>query len=168
MVDALELLSVEVILQLVGSFKDLNLRERVKRKSGWKKVRERGVLERRGVGEILATSTAGLVLFLPAPNHVDSQPNKMFEYMSAGVPVIASNFPLWREIIEKNKCGLCVDPTDPKEIAGAITHFVNNPNVAKEMGKNGQRAIEKKYNWKVEEAKLLSLYENLISKNVPQ
>ena len=85
----------------------------------------------------------------------------MFEYMSAGVPVIASHFPLWREIIEGNDCGLCVDPLDPAAIAKAIDYLVTHPQEAERMGRNGQRAVAEKYNWGIEEAKLLQLYAGL-------
>ena len=162
MVDAMEIVQSGAKLQLAGSFRSKSLRSRVAGSAGWSNVIEQGVLDRNDVAKLLSSSMAGLVLFLSEPNHIESQPNKMFEYMSAGVPVIASNFPLWREIIDKNKCGLCVDPTNPQEIAGAITYFVNNPNLAKEMGKNGQGAIEKKYNWSTESKKLLLLYSSII------
>jgi glycosyltransferase involved in cell wall biosynthesis len=115
------------------------------------------------VRAILGRSFAGLVTFLSAPNHVDAQPNKMFEYMSAGVPVIASNFPLWREIIEGNACGVCVDPTRPHEIAAAIDSFANDPGQVEVMGANGRRAVLERYNWAMEEAKLLNLYQSLSS-----
>jgi glycosyltransferase involved in cell wall biosynthesis len=121
-------------------------------------------LDRNEVAKLLSTSTAGLVLFLPEPNHIESQPNKMFEYMSASIPVIASNFSLWRSIIEKNNCGICVDPMDSHEIAEAIDFLTWNPEDAKQMGKNGQAAIKRIYNWGIEEKKLLRLYENLIAK----
>jgi glycosyltransferase involved in cell wall biosynthesis len=85
----------------------------------------------------------------------------MFEYMSAGIPVIASRFPLWQEIIEKNHCGLCVDPLNPQEIAEAIEYLVANPKEAEEMGRNGQRAVESRYNWSVEEARLIQFYQSL-------
>ena len=81
--------------------------------------------------------------------------------MSAGIPVIASNFPLWRDIIEGNDCGLCVDPLDPKAIAAAIDFLINNPERAQQMGENGQRAVTKYYNWSIEEAKLLDFYKKL-------
>jgi glycosyltransferase involved in cell wall biosynthesis len=103
-----------------------------------------------------------LVTFLPSPNHIDAQPNKMFEYMSAGVPVIASHFPLWREIVEGNDCGVCVDPLNPEEIARAIDFLVSHPERAEEMGRNGQRAVWERYNWGNEEMKLISLYGEVI------
>ncbi len=56
----------------------------------------------------------------PTANYMVSLPIKMFEYMAAGIPVITSNFLLWREIVEGNDCGLCVDPLGPKAIATAI------------------------------------------------
>ena len=51
---------------------------------------------------------------------MDALPVKMFGYMAAGILVIASNFPLWRKIVEGNKCGFCVNPLNYKEISGAI------------------------------------------------
>jgi glycosyltransferase involved in cell wall biosynthesis len=65
---------------------------------------------------VLAKSKAGVVFFYPLPNYIDAQPNKMFEYMSAGLPIITSNFPVWREIVEGNECGLCVDPLIQKPL----------------------------------------------------
>ena len=82
--------------------------------------------------------------------------------MSAGIPVIASNFPLWRDIIESNRCGLCVNPMRPEEIAGAIDFLVNNPAQAEQMGASGQLAVRDCYNWSIEEKKLLGLYDSLV------
>jgi glycosyltransferase involved in cell wall biosynthesis len=96
------------------------------------------------------------------PNHIDAQPNKMFEYMSAGLPLIASDFPLWREIVEGNDCGVCVDPADPAAIAEAIDRLVENPDLARRMGENGQRAVHERYNWAIEEKKLLALYDTVL------
>ena len=164
MVDAMEMVQSGAKLQLVGSFRNKSLRNRVSGLAGWSNVIEQGVLDRNDVAKLLSSSMAGLVLFLPEPNHVESQPNKMFEYMSASIPVIASNFSLWRSVIEKNSCGICVDPMAPHEIAEAIDFLTWNPEDAKQMGKNGQVAIKRIYNWCIEEKKLLGLYENLIAK----
>lgn len=157
-VRALELTANNIRLQLAGVFADSKLEKEVKEYTGWKFVDELGFLNREEVGMALSRCMLGLVTFHPLPNHTNAQPNKMFEYMSAGIPVIASNFPLWREIVEGNDCGLCVDPLNPKAIADAIDFIVNNPDRAKQMGENGQRAVQTRYNWSIEEAKLLKLY----------
>ena len=106
---------------------------------------------------------AGMVIFRPVPNHINSQPNKLFEYMSAGIPVIASNFPLWQQIVEGNKCGLCVDPLNTRAIAEAIDYMVEHPEEAEEMGQNGREAVLEKYNWEIEEQKLLSFYQQVLN-----
>ncbi|MFG9891780.1 glycosyltransferase, partial [Pseudomonas aeruginosa] len=67
-------------------------------------------------------------------------------YMSSGIPVIASNFPLWREIVEGSNCGICVDPLSPAAIAEAIDYLVSNPCEAAALGRNGQRAVNERYN----------------------
>lgn len=148
-------------LKLGGLFNNKEIEERVKKFEGWSLVDELGYLDRFGVKDVLEQSIAGLVVLHPVINYVDALPVKMFEYMSAGIPVIASNFPLWEEIIEKNNCGVCVDPLDPYAIADAIDFFRNAPDKAKQMGKNGRKTIENTYNWSIEEKKLLELYTKL-------
>lgn len=148
-------------LQLVGAFNEPAVEARAHASGGWQQVDALGFLGRKEVAQVLGRAVGGLVTFLPAPNHIDAQPNKMFEYMSAGVPVIASHFPLWRDIIEGNDCGLCVDPLDPTAIAKAIDYLVTHPQEAERMGLHGQRAVAEKYNWGIEEAKLLQLYAGL-------
>lgn len=150
-------------LYLAGPIISNEFKNELKALPGWKKVVDMGILSRSGVAKILAKSSVGLVTYLPAPNHIDAQPNKLFEYMSTGLPVIASNFPLWKEIVEDNQCGLCVDPKNSEEIANAIEFFFNNPDKAEKMGQNGKKAVNTTYNWLVEEKKLIELYEGLIS-----
>lgn len=151
-------------LNLAGGFHEKHVKAEVERAAGWACVNELGFLTREQVRQTLGRSVAGIVTFLPLPNHVDAQPNKMFEYMSAGLPVIASDFPLWRDIIAGNECGICVDPLDPSAIAVAIDRLVDNPDLARQMGENGRRAVHERYNWSIEEKKLLDLYQAVLSR----
>ncbi len=160
-VRAFEFVETPTRLNLAGQFSEPAIEAEVKAFTGWERVNELGFLDRGRVREVLARSVAGLVTLHPVINYLDALPVKMFEYMAAGIPVIASNFPLWRDIIEGNQCGLCVDPLDPKAIAGAIDQLVNNPELAFRMGENGRRAVMGKYNWNIEEAKLLRFYQEI-------
>jgi len=80
--------------------------------------------------------------------------------MSAAIPVIGSAFPLWKEILEGNNCGICVDPLNAEEISEAVNKIINDPELAEKMGENGRKAVKEKYNWDVEKKKLLELYDN--------
>jgi len=106
-------------------------------------------------------ASIGIVTYLPFANNISCLPNKMFDYMLVGLPVVASNFLLYKEIIEGNNCGICVDPTNPREIAKAIEYLIEHPEKAKKMGENGRRAVLEKYNWENESKKLLKIYEEL-------
>lgn len=161
-VSAIALVKDEVRLVLGGNFNEPGLDLLVKSLPGWSLVDEMGFLGRDGVSKLLSDSYAGLVTLQPTQNYIDSLPVKMFEYMAAGLPVIASNFPLWKDIIEVHNCGICVDPTKPEEIANAIDFLIGNPKLAKEMGENGKRTVNEKFNWKAEEKKLFDLYESLL------
>jgi len=148
-------------LKIGGVFADDEFENDLKSLVGWEKTDYLGWLDRLGVSSVLQSSLAGLVTLHPLPNYLDALPVKMFEYMAAGLPVIASDFPLWKEILEGNDCGLCVNPLNPNEIAEAIGYLINNPKVAEHMGYNGRRAVLEKYNWDLEESKLLDLYQSL-------
>ena len=102
-----------------------------------------------------------MVTLHPTLNYKDSLPVKMFEYMAAGIPIIASNFSKWKEIIDEYKCGITVDPNSPEDIKKGILRLINNPKLAQKMGENGRKAINKTLNWNVEEKKLIELYTTL-------
>jgi glycosyltransferase involved in cell wall biosynthesis len=167
MVEAMGLLPdrLEATLKLAGEFDPPWIRDELVGLPGWNRVEEVGFLDRLRVAEVLGTVQVGLVLFHPYPNHISAQPNKLFEYMSAGIPVIASDFPLWRQIVQGTGCGLLVDPLDPKAIAEAIEYVLTHPEEAEAMGRRGREAVEQHYNWETEERKLLDLYDTLLCKD---
>ena len=164
MVQAVELLpeTLNARLCLAGAFSPAELYDEICAMPGWGRVEFLGWQSREQVAALLGRVRAGLVLFHPAPNHCDAQPNKLFEYMSAGVPVIASDFPLWRKIVERAGCGLVADPLDPHAIASAIEWLLTHPDEAEAMGKRGQEAVRKLYNWEHEAKALINFYERLI------
>jgi glycosyltransferase involved in cell wall biosynthesis len=148
-------------LNLAGRFQTQRLEQQVHELSEWQKVNWFGFVDREKMAEIVSVSCAGLVIYHPIANHIQAQPNKIFEYMSAGIPVIASNFPLWKEIVEGHRCGICVDPMNPENVGNAINYLLTHEVEAKQMGKNGRRAVEQKFNWEKEEKKLIKVYEQL-------
>jgi glycosyltransferase involved in cell wall biosynthesis len=161
-VQAMGLVKNGVRLNLCGLFSEPEFAKVCKVLPGWQAVSEWGFIDREGVREVLGRSVAGLVTLHPVINYLDALPIKMFEYMAAGVPVIASDFPLWREIVLGNECGLCVDPMDPGAIAAAINYLVQHPDEARQMGENGRRVVLERYNWPVEEAKLFAFYKRIL------
>jgi len=154
--------SLEATLKLVGNFAPASLPEELAKMSGWERTEALGILDRAGVAAVLADVRAGLVVLKPTPAFVDSVPIKMFEYMCAGIPVIASDFPGFAEIVNGAKCGLLVDPNDPRAIAQAIEFVLTHPEEAEEMGRRGHEAVVAKYNWASEERKLIQLYRTLL------
>jgi glycosyltransferase involved in cell wall biosynthesis len=150
-------------LEMAGQIWPEKLRKEAMSLIGWQYVRELGMLPREEVSHLYARTRAGLVLLHPLPNHVQSQPNKLFEYMSAGLPVIASDFPLWRDIVGSTGCGILVDPMDVPAISNAILTLLQDNEKAEEMGMLGRELIERKFNWSTEEAKLINLYNDILS-----
>ena len=145
-------------INLAGPFSEPAIEAEMKAAPGWSRVNPLGVLDRSCVRALMARSVAGIVNFHPLPNHLDALPTKMFEYMSSGIAVIASDFPLWRDIIEGNQCGLCVDPHDAGALAAAIDRLVRCPDLARRMGENGRKAVLEHYNWPVQARKLTDFY----------
>jgi len=165
MVEAISLVpeKYQVKLSLAGNVDPESLLAGLQKLPGWKRVEYFGWQSRKQVAELLGTARVGLVSLHPTSNHIHSQPIKLFEYMSAGIPVIASDFPLWRRIVEGSHCGLLVDPLDPGAIAEAICKLLDNPDEASRMGENGKTACREIYNWNHEAEQLLDCYSTIIN-----
>jgi glycosyltransferase involved in cell wall biosynthesis len=152
----------EASLLLAGWFNPPELEEELSREPGWEQVEFLGQVPREQVAEMMSRARAGLLVFHDAPHHVAANPTKMFEYMSAGIPVIASHFPAWTSFVQEHGCGLSVDPASPAAIAEAIEWILDHPDDARRMGEDGRRAVERFYTWEADRATLLGLYEELV------
>jgi glycosyltransferase involved in cell wall biosynthesis len=165
MVEAVGMVPSHLNARLVigGSFEPPALQTECEARPGWQRVDYRGWLSREGVACLLGQARLGLVVLHPEPNYVHGLPIKLFEYMSAGIPVVASDFPLWREIVDGARCGLLVDPLDASAVAGAITWLLEHPRESAEMGRHGQEAVHARYNWGGAASRLLGLYERVLA-----
>lgn len=160
LIDAIE--NIDLTLNLAGNFESDSFKMRLMKKPGWKRVNYLGYITPKETYKVMSESIAGISTIYPEPNYLTSQATKVFEYMYAGIPVIASDFPLWKEFIEKHTCGICVNPKDRTSISEAIIYLKNNPHIAEEMGKNGKKAVTEFYSWKTEEKKLLGIYSKIL------
>jgi glycosyltransferase involved in cell wall biosynthesis len=162
LLDALSFIDSSVRVDIAGPFAGKAVEDAARSHANWGRVTYHGQVSRAQVAEIYAGAFAGIVNFLPVPNHIFSQPNKLFEYMSAGVPVICSHFPLWRSVIEDEGCGIAVDPALPQAIAAAIEALRSEPSRSADMAKRGVQLVRDKYNWSCEGRKLIETYDALL------
>lgn len=150
--------------RLAGFLSDGYLIE-LQKSPAWKQVEYVGEIPFTEVNAFISKSSAGIVLNDYYPNVGYRQGTlgiiKFFEFMQMGLPVICTDFVLWKEIIDEWKCGIYVNPHDIKAIQDAITYLIGNKDVAKQMGDNGRRAVMGKYNWTTQEKILLEMYKKL-------
>lgn len=161
-IDALMYLPPDVHLVLAGSFDPPELEEELRVRPGWSKVRYMGWVDRSQVVQLLGSSSVGLLIYRPDPNNIAAQPHKLFEYMAAGLPVVASDFPLWRRIIENAGCGVVVNPRDPEQISHGIAALLNDETRMRQCGASGQRCVRERYNWAIEAERLLEVYRRIL------
>ena len=163
MVQAMGMLpeTLSVRFALAGSFSPPGLEDEVRQIRGWDRVDFVGWQSPGTIRDLLARARIGLLLYHPGPNHSEAEPNKLFEYMAAGLPIIASNFPLWRRLIQDAGCGIVVDPLDPNAISEGIEWMFNHPDEAEKMSHRGRQAAISCYSWETEGQKLVAIYERL-------
>lgn len=169
MMRALERIAADrdVSLDLAGLFESPALQARVEELPAWRRVTYHGYASRAEIAGILGRSRAGLVLLHPIENYLEAWPVKLFEYMAAGLPVIVSDFPLWRRIVEGAACGLVVDPKDITAIAAAMRALIDDPAEAEAMGRRGREAVEHIYNWEAEGRRLATFYRERLTPGRP-
>ena len=145
-------------LRLAGKFSIQETQRNAERMPEWASVKFEGWVSREGVAKLLADGRAGLVVLKPVPHEMLTLPIKLFEYMAAGMPVISSDFPIWREIVDSAQCGLLVDPTSTDEIVAAMQWMLDNPQQAQAMGERGRKAVVERFNWNIEARTLVEFY----------
>ena len=117
-----------------------------------------GVIPYSKLHTYLSVCDVGLCTYLHVAPGAGKRSSKLFLYMRAGLPVVASDLPGLREIVKETNCGILVDPRDVRQIADAIIRLLKDPEYARRLGKNGIRAIMSKYNWCEEERKMITAY----------
>jgi glycosyltransferase involved in cell wall biosynthesis len=117
--------------------------------------------------EVIAYAADASIGVSPIPpsslNYSLSLPNKVFQYMAAGIPVVASDFPQVREVVEGSGAGRCVDTRRPESIAVAIDGILADRAAAAAMAAAGREAIRERYNWGVAARVLLATYERVLA-----
>lgn len=137
--------------------------EHLSRELGVEGVRWRGYLPPQEAWSRMARCHVGLAVLRPVPNYVRSYPTKLFEYMALGLPVVASDVPLYREVVEDVGCGVLVDPDDPEDVADGIARILEHDEESRQMARRGRFAVRDHYNWAAEGDRLLQFYERILA-----
>lgn len=136
--------------------------EQLQSLDGWKQTNYYGKVDFNTVINAQKQARYSVVLLQPS-NNTDFMNGtigntKLFESLSVGNPIICTNFSLWKQIIDKWQCGICVNPNNPDDVVNAIHFLCDNPDVERQMRENGLKAVNIEYNWNTQEKKLYELY----------
>jgi len=147
----------QVRLELYGRVLDASLKPAVDRsvREGW--GQHIPWLEPAELVTRLSGAGVGLVPYRPLPDHLNALPTKIFEYMALGIPILASDFPLWRRIIQEQNVGLCSPPT-VEGITQGLRLMLSDPARLQAWSVRAQETYQQRYRWEVEAENLRSLY----------
>lgn len=96
--------------------------------------------------------------------YIATASNKLMEYMAAGIPLLASERPGLRALVERYDCGLTADESDPVSIAAAVNTLLGDPQRARQMGANGARAFEEEFRYDKQFAPVLAAIAEMASR----
>jgi glycosyltransferase involved in cell wall biosynthesis len=102
-------------------------------------------LPKTAMPDALAAADACLAILKPIELYKTTYPNKVFDYMAAGRPVVLAIDGVVRQVVEEAQAGLFTQPGDPTALAAAIKELASNPSKCRTMGKNGRKSIEMNY-----------------------
>ena len=148
-------------LYLGGSFDENAFEQEVKELPEWKNVEYLGQVSRKEMFEVFEKSSLGIIPFLPEPNHINATPNKFFEYLSAGLPIVISNFTMWQKFMDTYQVGDTFQPGDPKDLALAISKLLDNRDELSLMSEKSKDLVLEKRNWDKEYFKIKKLYQRI-------
>ncbi len=155
LVDAFENLNL-CQLVLLGHFSEIETLKECQKSNGWKNVHFIGKVNPDEVYSYIQSCDAGIITFLPAPNHMTTIATKPFEYMACGLPTIMSNFPYWQEIFKDH--AIYVNPSSASDIAEKIRKLYEDEKFRVQLGKKSQKWVLDEMSWESESLKLLEFY----------
>ncbi len=159
LIEAMSLIDEAYLVLIGGGELEEAIREKIKALDIKSKISFIGYIPTEQLITTTARADLGIVLFEPTSlNYTYALPNKFFEYIMAGIPVLASNLETFEDYIDKYKFGLTVDPHDIRAIAQAIKTMISDEKQMKQWCENAQRA-SKILNWDNESHILLKIYE---------
>ena len=171
MIEVLHLLrerGLDISLDLVGKITEAGLMKKLNRLPFYNSLKEHitwyGPLSLSESYMVAQQSFAGLCMLEGFPNHTESYPTKIFEYMAVGLPVVASNFSLYRSVVERRECGICVPFDDVNALADALEQIYTDKNLRLKYAANGPVNVAQNYNWNSERNILLDFYHKILRK----
>lgn len=111
----------------------------------------------------LACADACIAILKPLDEYKTTYPNKVFDYMCAGRPVVLAIDGVIREVVEEAKCGIFIQPGNPAALAEAIRALAKDPARSRRMGMKGRRYVEKHFSRSVLAEKLIGILESMMA-----
>ncbi len=158
--------NIQDVKYFIAGYIESNHLEKLSKIESFKRVKFFGRIPWKNLQNFYNNSVLGLVIYdykLNLGYKLGSfGTNKIFEYMEAGLPVICTDFELWKMVVDKYKCGICVEPNNQVQLENAIRYLIEFKEQAFQMGQNGRNAIINEYNWATQE----SLYVKIFNKYI--
>lgn len=153
----------DTTLFLAGNFSSESYQKELLGMKESKAMEYCGALEREKVYQLYRHCKIGMCTLLDVGQYsaFENLSTKVYEYMAMGMPVILSDFPYNRKMVEKYNFGFLANPENVDDLAQKIRYLLDNPKEADTLGANGKKLFLEKLNWSVEEKKLLKLYESI-------
>lgn len=150
--------------QLIGKVRGKNLRKLLQKLPGWSHLIELGKIGIEARKNVFAQSKIGIIADRKNLYNQEKISSQLFEFLAAGIPIIAPNFEPTRKLLKEHKVGKFIDTSDTNDYKKAIDYFYHNQNELVQYSKNARQAFEIDFNWKNEAKKYLIMYRKIASK----
>jgi len=148
-------------IEMVGSIDRATSTERLRAAEATGQVHHGGVVGPMEARDLLLRSRIGVVPFRRTPVTDQIFPTKLFEYLAAGLAVVATDIPLWRHLLDGVECVTFVPADDPGAIARAVRRYADDPALLARHGAEARRAASR-FTWAPEAERLVAMYDELL------
>ncbi len=162
LIQVAEIMKGAIEVNLIGQWENDALERECRALPGWRYVRFLGFLPPQDVYGHMKASDIGVCNLYPVSNYMVSLPVKALEYMACGLPMVMSDFPVWRRMFTSG--AVFVDPLDVDAIAGTITRLMQDGDMLASLKARGRRLVETEMSWEIEEKKLMEMYDKIVKR----